>query len=98
MQDKMHTQVLEQWDMDKSRVELANLLARRQERKGLLRCCCDPVSTIASLQITGQAPTPLLPNLSLPWPSYPSVWSEESNRYLDTRQIAAPGPWHAGGL
>lgn len=37
MQDKMRTQVLEHWDMDKSRVELANLLARRREGKGLLR-------------------------------------------------------------
>lgn len=55
MQDKMHTQVLETVDMDRSRVELANLLARRRGGKGLLRCC-DPVSTITSLQITGQAP------------------------------------------
>ena len=33
MQDKMHTQVLETVDMDRSRVELANLLARRRVGK-----------------------------------------------------------------
>lgn len=66
--------------MDRSRVELANLLARRREEKGLLRCCCDPVSTITSLQITGQAPH-TFPSQDqsdsvCPWPCYPSVWSE----------------------
>lgn len=85
--------------MDRSRVELANLLARRREGKGLLRCC-NPVSTITSLKITGQAPhTFPSQDLSESVPGRATRLSglRESDRYLDTRRIAAPGPWNAGG-
>lgn len=81
--------------MDKSRVELAELLARRQEEE---KATAIPSPRLLVYRLLGRPPHRPPPNLSLPCPSYPSVWSEGSNRYLDTRPIAAPGPWHAGGL
>lgn len=49
--------------MNKSRVELANVLASRQEEENN-KGYCDPVSsTMISLQMTGQAPRPPTPSV-----------------------------------